>query len=127
MSYLTGEEELEQLAEELKSYTKEAVKMEPAPWIKDYEVDMDELFCELTLEKLENKLSGVNGQPLTNYMELFDDKDDETTESVAKNKLKIKCTKISGARKSVRRRAKKVLVKGGPGYRENEPLEANCI
>ena len=49
------------------------MKMEPVPWIKDYEVDMDELYCELTLEKLENELSGVKGQQLKGYQELFDE------------------------------------------------------
>ena len=48
------------------------MKMEPAPWVKDYLVDMDELYCELALEKLENKLSGVERQTLTDYKILFD-------------------------------------------------------
>ena len=37
--------------------------------------------------------------------------------------MKIKCTKISGARKSVRRRAKKVLVKGDPGIGKTSLLK----
>ena len=118
------EEELELLAEELRLYTEEAMKMEPAPWIKDYEVDMDELYCELTLEKLENKLSGVEGQPLTDYKELFDkrcehEKDVKTIESSSKKKVRIECAKISSGRKSVRRRAKKVLI-GNPGIEITE-------
>ena len=122
------EEELELLAEELRPYTEEAMKMEPAPWIKDYAVDMDELYCELTLEKLENKLSGIKGQPLANYKELFGEhcerqKDVQITESGPRKKVLKECTKVSGARKSVRRRAKKVLIKGDPGIGKTSLLK----
>ena len=99
--------------------------MEPAPWIKDYEVEMDKLYCELTLEKLENEVSGVKGQPLANYKELFDEhceleKDVEITESGPEKKVPVEGTKISGAWKSVRRRAKKVLGIGNPGIEITE-------
>ena len=104
------------------------MKMEPAPWIKDYVVKMDKLYCELTLEKLENEVSGVKGQPLANYKELFDEhckqeKVVETNESSRRKKVPIECTKVSGARKSVRRRAKKVLVKGDPGIGKTSLLK----
>ena len=123
---LTGnEEELETLAEKLRPHIEEAMKMELAPWIKDYEVEMDKLYCELTLEQLEKQLSGVKGQRLTDYKELFDEheKDVATSESGPKKKVPIECTKISGARKSVRRRAKKVLVKGDPGIGKTSLLK----
>ena len=89
---------------------------------------MDKLYCELTLEKLENEVSGVKGQPLASYRQLFDEhckheKDVETNESSRKKKVPIECTKVSGARKSLRRRAKKVLVKGDPGIGKTSLLK----
>ena len=43
--------EFEELAEILKPDTERAMKIEVAPWIQDYVVNMDELYCELEIEK----------------------------------------------------------------------------
>ena len=45
--------------------------MEPAPWIRDYLVDMDELYTELTLEKIDERLYRQERRKLENYKELF--------------------------------------------------------
>ena len=46
--------------------------MEPAPWIKDYVVDMEELYTELTLEKVDARnFSDQERKKLENYKELF--------------------------------------------------------
>ena len=47
------------------------MKLEPAPWIKDYLVDMDNLYTELILEKLENMPYGQVGRKLENYKVMF--------------------------------------------------------
>ena len=47
------------------------MKMEPAPWIRDYVVDMKGLYTELTLEKIDNILYGENRIKLENYKDLF--------------------------------------------------------
>ena len=47
------------------------MKMEPAPWIRDYVVDMEELYTELTLEKINKKLFREERRKLENYKELF--------------------------------------------------------
>ena len=110
------------------------MKMEPAPWIKDYLVDMDELYCELALEKLENKLSGVERQPLKGYQELFGEtgkteKDSNTSDNgwfrwlFRNREKKVPSTKIGGTRKPIRRRAKRVLVKGDPGFGKTSLLK----
>ena len=39
------------LVGKIRPFTEQAMKIEVAPWIKDYVVDMDELYTELTLEK----------------------------------------------------------------------------
>ena len=60
------------LAEQLRPHTAQTMKMEPAPWIRDYVVDMKELYTELTLEKIhENFLYNENRVKLENYKELF--------------------------------------------------------
>ena len=48
------------------------MKIEPFPWLRDYYVDMNKLYTELTLEKIENDVYGVNGRTLKGYEEMFD-------------------------------------------------------
>ena len=50
--FVVTKDELLNLAKDLRPHTAKRMKMEPAPWIKDYVVDMEELYTELTLEKL---------------------------------------------------------------------------
>ena len=49
------------------------MKIEVAPWIRDYVVDMEELYSELTLEKIQNKAYGPDGRVLGHYREMFGD------------------------------------------------------
>ena len=53
-------DELQTIADSLRPYTANAMKIEVAPWIKEYVVDMEELYTELTLEKIHNKVAGQN-------------------------------------------------------------------
>ena len=68
-----SEEEFLTLAEDLQPYTEEAMKIEVAPWIKEYVTDVDDLYSELTLEKLENKPFEYQRQKLDTYKDLFTD------------------------------------------------------
>ena len=45
--------------------------MEPAPWIRDYVVDMEDLYTELSLEKIDKILFREKRRKLENYKELF--------------------------------------------------------
>ena len=47
--------------------------MEVAPWIKDYVVDMDDLYTELSVEQIDNKPIGEENTRLKDYKELFDE------------------------------------------------------
>ena len=67
MSY----EEFIDTAEKLRPWTEQAMKIEVAPWIRDYVVDMDDLYCDLTLEKVENKPARQVNTRLKDYRELF--------------------------------------------------------
>ena len=77
-------EELEELAENLRPSTERAMKIEVAPWIEDYVVDMQDLFTELELEKIHNKPVGQEKRLLKDYTEFFAEKSEEN-----KNKRKI--------------------------------------
>ena len=70
---IVKEEDLTLFAEEIRAYTKQAMKIEVAPWIRDYVVDMEELYSELTLEKIQNKAYGPDGRVLGHYREMFGD------------------------------------------------------
>ena len=55
----------------LKPHVERRMKMEPFPWLRDYYVDMNKLYTELILEKIENGLLGENIMTLQGYKEMF--------------------------------------------------------
>ena len=48
------------------------MKIEPFPWLRDYLVDMNKLYTELILEKIENEVLGLKMVTLAGYKEMFD-------------------------------------------------------
>ena len=60
------------IADDLRPYTADAMKIEVAPWIRDYVVNMNDLFTELSLEKIHNKPTGQEATMLSDYTELFE-------------------------------------------------------
>ena len=69
--FLNTEEEFLSIAEKLKPFTEEKMKIEPFPWFEGYLINMDELYTELTLEKVEKKLLGEERKKLRRYDEMF--------------------------------------------------------
>ena len=65
------EEELLGLVEALRPYMKRDMKVEVAPWIKEYVSEMEDLYTELVLEKLHNKPYGPVRETLDSYRQLF--------------------------------------------------------
>ena len=47
------------------------MKIEPFPWFEGYLINMDELYTELTLEKVEMKLFGEGRRSLQMYEDMF--------------------------------------------------------
>ena len=66
-------QEVLDIADNLRPYTSEAMKIEVAPWIRDYVVDLEELYTQLTLEKIHNKIAGECTKTLKDYREVFDE------------------------------------------------------
>ena len=62
------------------------MKLEPFPWLQDYLIDMDELYTELTLQKLNNTRCGVTGKTLGNYEDMFKEYSDLQRHTVKKEK-----------------------------------------
>ena len=93
------EEEFQTLAEDLRPHMEQAMKIEVAPWIREYVTDMDNLYSELTLEKLDNELCGEERKKLDTYKELFTDPSECSGINVSQTILP----------------SKKVLFKGDPG------------
>ena len=48
------------------------MKMEPFPWLRDYLVDMNKLYTELILEKIEDEVLGEKRKTLKYYQQMFD-------------------------------------------------------
>ena len=60
------------MASRMRPDTEQAMKIEVAPWNKDYVTDMDDLFTDKMLTKIRNNLTTVNqGSALKHYTEIF--------------------------------------------------------
>ena len=57
------------IAEKLKPFAEDRMKIEPFPWFEGHRINMDELYIELTLEKVERKLLGE--ETLQSYENMF--------------------------------------------------------
>ena len=106
------------LAEDLRPHTKRAMKIEVAPWIKDYVTEMD-LYCDLTLEKIEDKPFGVLEIALKHYRDIFQKtgknhgcyfKSPKSRIPVAVKNIKKVCSKEMQVEP-----IKKILIRGDPG------------
>ena len=78
------------------------MKIEVAPWIKDYVCEIDDLYTELTLEKIQCKVTQENIVILNNYNELF-------------RKRKRKVPFCPTGRNNILIPGKRLLFKGEPG------------
>ena len=50
---------------------KETMKITLAPWVENSDVPMNDMYTDLTLEKMESKAEGYLGESLNDYTELF--------------------------------------------------------
>ena len=66
-------EEFESISEDLRPHTERVMKIEVAPWIKDYVADMDKLYTELKLEKVDKRPTKEGLIKLNNYNQLFEE------------------------------------------------------
>ena len=116
-----------QFTDELKEYTGKAMKIDAAPWMQSStEVDMDKLYAELELEKLENDPASIKCTEIENYRQIFDEayiniigKESTTTKQTKSKRRKGKKIFLKGDQskqtKSKWRKRKKILLKGDPG------------
>ena len=61
----------------IRPHTADAMKIEVAPWIRDYVADMDELYTKLILAKIKNKQLSEEIIVLENYVDLFNGSEKE--------------------------------------------------
>ena len=128
-------EEFLTVSEKLRPWTEQAMKIEVAPWIKDYVANMDELYTNLIIEKIKNRQLNEEVIPLQDYFDLFSDRviEGELHENVYCERGSV--LKNRDAEKEVNRRkgrknrkvfldksmqadrgqVKKILGKGNPG------------
>ena len=102
---IISEEDLEDIAEELRKHTLGSVKMEMIPRVKSHLVKMKDLYTELTVEKIENKPTGPESEVISDYRELF--KRERGSADPKKNR-----------RFEKREKGKRFLVKADPGLRK---------
>ena len=96
------EEDFEEIVEGMRQQTLE-MKMEMVPWLRGYTVQMEDLYTELTVVKIENKPTGPETKVINDYRELFNQA--QGSDGPRKGKGRF--------RKTVR--GKRFLVKADPG------------
>ena len=111
------EEEFLSLGDDLRPFTERAMKIEVAPWIQGYEINMEDLYTELTItEEIKYKPAGPEVNVLSNYREIFENSSYEVTDKDAKIHNHTSAH-ASGKTKTHRhgKLGKKLLIKGDPG------------
>ena len=112
-------DELQTIADNLRPYTADAKKIEVAPWIREYVVDMEHLYTELTLEKIYNKVAKQDVKVLNHYSELFNDceynKRVENPDYREQESSPVETSRKSHICKSKQIKSKKILMKADPG------------
>ena len=113
-------DELQTIADNMRPYTADTMNIEVAPWIRDYVVDMDELYTELALEKIHNKVAGQDVKKLHDYQELFDKCESnervDATDFPEQKSLPVKTSrKDDHICTSKKYKSKKILMKADPG------------
>ena len=83
------------------------MKIDAAPWMwPSTEVNMDKLYTELKLEKLENDAASIKSRTIEDYRHIFDE---GCTKNTGQENTAAKQTKFR------RRKGKRILLKGDPG------------
>ena len=100
-------DQLISIAEQIRHHMERAMKIEVAPWIRDYVVDMEDLYTEVVLEKLDYKPTGKHTRVLNNYCDLF-----SRNVQVPIDPL---CREGFLAAKRLRLNDFKIVIKGDPG------------
>ena len=100
-------EELVCIADKIRPNVEQAMKIEVAPWIRDYVVNMENLYTEVVLEKLDYKPTGEVRRVLSDYSELFTRADQEPDNPF--------CPGGFLAAKRLRLNDYKIVLKGDPG------------
>ena len=108
--FVFTEEDFADIAEGLAEHAARTMTIEPIPWLKNYTVKMEDLFTDLTVEKIQNKPTGPTGQVINDYKELF---------SKIHRSEKRRFRKVS--------RGNRILVTADPGVREKYILQENYL
>ena len=103
------EAEFQAIAEKLKPHVEGRMKIEPFPWLRDYDVDMRELYTKLTLQKIKTSLFGEKFTSIVHYEKMFErgsNSDSETEKEYLED---------GGHLQINRSQRDKILLKGDPG------------
>ena len=114
------------MAEAIRPHTEQAMKIEVAPWIKAYATKMDDLYTELTLEKVDDKPTGECERKLNHYsdvliegldMEAIDEDLKRFSQETSENTKKMDSGVNTDFVKNIetQTQGKKILFKGDPG------------
>ena len=73
ISLFFSEEEFARVAEEMKPYIKDTMKIEITPQAKGYSIHIKDIYTELTLEKIDNQPTGPKHHRIKRYTDIFKD------------------------------------------------------
>ena len=91
--FLVTWEDFLNFARIIRPHTADAMKIEVAPWIRDYVADMDELYTKLILEKNKNRHLSEEIIVLKNYVDLFNSSEKERVREVRHSAPKVRKTR----------------------------------
>ena len=100
-------DELISIAEQVRPHMERLMKIKVAPWIRDYVVNMEDLYTEVFMEKLDNKPTGLHICVLNHYKDLFVRPTHKPCHPLSLDKL--------SAVKRLRLNNCKIVLKGDPG------------
>ena len=112
--FVVTERQFNRLAVKLRSPTEKKMKIEVAPWIQDYVTEMDDLYTDLTLEKIDDRLIGGTDRKLSSYKEIFDETERKINETKGKGRKLLPCLNPEDESDSDSE-GERILLKGDPG------------
>ena len=109
-----SKEEFDAFIDKIRPFIGRTMKIRKYPWQENSEVEIDDLFSELILQKLHNKSYGRECKQLDSYKDLFDcaEAKDESTKLTDEGVVR----KI---RRAIKIQGRKILMKGDPGVEKS--------
>ena len=92
---------MKEIGEKMKVHTARRMKIEPCPWLREYLVDMENLYTKLTLNEIKHTIFGETIETISEYKQMFEtnSRNESSLQENSKNEISQR---------------NKILIKGDP-------------